>query len=317
MEVSGPASVYEGVSAQFQAKVTGGAGQPSVQWSSSDTTVATVDNTGLVRGRSPGSATISAVVGSSAHGAKITVQDDAARPSLTAMTFDPPAVNLAGGNVVMTFTMRAADAESGIGTAQARVSRQGSGGHVHPAHRCTATAPATGTADEGVWQCSITLDRYLPSDRYAANATVTDRAGNASPSRPWTEFSIQGSLPDNTAPVLSSLTFNPDSISVRTQEARLGIHFRASDAEAGIRAIQVFVASPTGGFDMVVLLEQPASGSMRDGTWSWTPLFGLGSPARTFSIKHVDVFDFAGNATSFTAAQLKALGFTTEGKITN
>lgn len=318
LEVSGPASLHKGTTAQFEAILVGGRGTqaaPVIQWSSTDTTIASVDSTGLLRGRSPGTVQISATAGSLSHSVTVSVQDDRTPPSITSLSFTPSTVRLAGGDVVMTFTVRAVDTESGVGTARVLLSQPGSPAGSHPLHRCIADSPVSGTAQDGVWQCTISLNRHLPSGNWSASAILTDRAGNLSTPHPWTEFSVAGSLPDAVAPGLQSFSLSPDSVSVRAQDARLGIHVSAADAGSGISAVRISHRFSTGGSGMISLA-LPSSGSVQEGIWSWTPLIPQGTSTRTLSITELQISDFRGNVISLTPEQLRARGFTTEVKIT-
>ena len=82
-----------GATAQFTAEVRDQRGQPmagaAVAWSSSDSTVATVDNAGLVTAAGNGQATLTATSGQASSGAQITVEQSVASVEVT-----PPADTL-------------------------------------------------------------------------------------------------------------------------------------------------------------------------------------------------------------------------------
>lgn len=317
IEVSGPATLHKGVTAEFTATIVGGpAGQiPSpIQWSSTDTLIASVDGMGLVRGRSPGTVQISATAGSLSHSVSVSVQDDRTPPSITSFSFTPATVQLAGGDVVMTFTLRGADTESGIGTARVLLSQPGSPGGSHPLHRCVADSPVSGTVREGVWQCAISLNRHLAPGTWSVSAILTDRAGNPSAPYPWTDFSVAGSLPDDIAPVLRNFSLSPDSVNVRAQGARLEILVSAADAASGVSAVRISHRFSTGGSGMISLA-LPSSGSVHEGIWSSTPSIPQGTSTRTLSITELQIVDFRGNVINLSSEQLRALGFATEVKI--
>ena len=314
IQVQGPATVYQGGFAQYTATFTGTQGAP-VQWSSTDTAVASVDAAGQVRGRAPGAVQISAVAGGLTHFVSVGVLPDPVKPAVSSLALSPAAVSLAGGDATVTITLRGIDGESGVSSARVILSQPGSTG-THPVHRCTAEAPASGTRQDGTWQCSVPLNRHSAPGTWRASAMVTDGAGNISEPHPWTDFAVSGSHADGAAPDLRAFTVQPDSVHVTSQDAQLGIHVRAADAHSGVAAVRVFHRYSTGGSGMIQLA-QPATGSVHDGVWSWTPTIPRGTSTRTLSITSVELADFRGNLITFTPERLRELGYSTEVKITS
>ncbi|MBW3656666.1 MAG: hypothetical protein KY444_11235, partial [Gemmatimonadetes bacterium] len=96
----------------------------------------------------------------------------------------------------------------------------------------------------------------------------------------------------------------------------LGIHVRAADAHSGIAAVRISHRFSTGGSGMIQLA-QPATGSVHDGVWSWTPTIQRGTSTRTLSITSVEMTDFRGNSITFTPERLRELGYATEVRITS
>lgn len=309
------ATLYKGSTLQLTATVRGQGAATPVVWASADTLVASVDSTGLVRGRAPGSTTVTATAGTLSRSARITVGVDQTPPTFTSLSVSPGSVELAGGGATLSFTVRAADAQSGVGSVRVLLSHPGSGGGTHPLFRCTATAPASGTVLEGTWQCSIPLNAYVESGTWRAVVLLTDRAGNNAPASPPVDVPVAGSLPDAVRPTLVRLSLSPDSVDVKAQDARVSVQVEAADAHSGISATRIHWMLGTN--RGTISLALPSSGSVNEGTWGWSPLIARGSTARALSITSIEIVDFRGNVLALTAAELQAAGYRTEVRITS
>ncbi|MDQ3557238.1 MAG: Ig-like domain-containing protein [Gemmatimonadota bacterium] len=314
-----PATLFRGATADFRATVYDRQGKVAavpVEWSSTDTTIAAVDGTGLVRARAPGTVEIVAVAGALRAPARLVVEEDRTPPRVEAVSATPSPVELSQGDAVVTFTVRASDAESGVASAHVLLSAPGSGGGSHPLHRCVAETPSSGSAREGTWQCTVALNRYLASGTWGLSAFARDRAGQNSELFHSGGFEVAGSLPDDTEPVLVAFSASPDSLRVGEQDARLTVRIEARDAEAGVSAVRIHWSSSTG-VRGVTSLALPASGSTRDGAWVWNPLVARGTTPGNFDVEFIDVVDFRGNVLTLTASQLGAAGYRTRVRIVN
>ena len=186
----GDQSINVGATYQFSANVTAtGGADPSVTWSSSDTSVASVDAAGLVSGVAGGTATIKATSNfDNSQSASVTVTVVA--PAVTSVTIDQPNQTLTAPTTAqLTATVDAvggADASVNWGTSDTNVATVNSSGLVTTVCAGTATITATSNFDNTkTSQITVTVD-YPAADpaniNVDANATC---AGNGSSAFPF------------------------------------------------------------------------------------------------------------------------------------
>ena len=161
-------TVLEGASLNLTAAVTGGT-NPRVFWSSSNTTVATVDASGVVRAVRPGTATITAQAGPRSDNINVTVGARAARVEIT-----PANVTLTSLDQEVVFTGRVLDSRNEVvpgvsitwSIADATIASQGAPGVFRALKngRTTVTASAiqggstvTGTTELVVEQRALSI----------------------------------------------------------------------------------------------------------------------------------------------------------------
>ena len=186
----GDQSINVGATYQFSANVTAtGGADPSVTWSSSDTSVASVDAAGLVSGVAGGTATIKATSNfDNSQSASVTVTVVA--PAVTSVTINQPNQTLTAPTTAqLTATVDAvggADASVNWGTSDTNVATVNSSGLVTTVCAGTATITATSNFDNTkTSQITVTVD-YPAADpaniNVDANATC---AGNGSSAFPF------------------------------------------------------------------------------------------------------------------------------------
>jgi hypothetical protein len=103
------------------------------------------------------------------------VNPDTDPPTLTSFDFNPISVSDGTGPQQVVCTMVAADSIAGVDTAECSVTSPVNDASVS----CTATAPISGTRNNGTFQCSLTVPQYAAAGEGAWEATLTDLAGNS------------------------------------------------------------------------------------------------------------------------------------------
>ncbi len=116
------------------------------------------------------------------------VAADVTRPSVVSLAADPPSVDVTGKSAQVTITGHFTD-DTGVQS-----------GYVyfrHPEHvgtRDTAMAYFTrvsGTAQDGIWQATITFPADSPPGQYYSISSIRDTSGNESPDEPTAHIRTQ------------------------------------------------------------------------------------------------------------------------------
>ena len=103
------------------------------------------------------------------------INPDTTAPTLTSFDFNPHSVSDGTGPQQVTCTMVATDDIAGIDTAICRLTSP----LVHTSISCTATAPISGTRNNGTFQCSLSVPQYAGAVSATWEANLTDLAGNS------------------------------------------------------------------------------------------------------------------------------------------
>jgi hypothetical protein len=121
---------------------------------------------------------------------------DSTAPALTAFAFDPMSIDTTLASQPVSCDMTLTDTLSGVAGATCRFTSPDG----HYVKSCTASAPATGTPQNGIWSCVVTIPRFAQSGVWTAGLTVVDAVGNRADINP----SAGGS------PSLLTITSDPD-----------------------------------------------------------------------------------------------------------
>jgi len=169
------ASVVVGATTQLRAQPQDGAGNGlggrSITWTSSDQTVATVSNTGLVTGKAPGNATITATSEGKSGTATVTVSPVPPAPVAT-VTVDPRTANLiVGATQQLTATTKDANGATLTGrpiawsSSDAAVAEVSATGVVTARAEGAATITATSEDKSGTATINVRPVPLAPVDR--------------------------------------------------------------------------------------------------------------------------------------------------------
>ncbi len=99
---------------------------------------------------------------------------DTTAPTLMNFTFNPPSISTGTGPQPVVCTMTVSDAIAGVDTAICRLSAPNISGSVS----CTASAPNTGTRNNGTFQCTLYVPQYVSAASPTWEVNLTDLAGN-------------------------------------------------------------------------------------------------------------------------------------------
>jgi hypothetical protein len=242
-------------------------------------------------------------------------QGTAGAPTIDRLTVAPCLVDLSGNEVTVLFTLNARDLQAGI--SRAVLSGTTPAG-VRPS--CSVTAPASGTSQDGSWQCSWVLNRYAEPGVWAARAAVFDSAGNQDTA--IAALTVVKALSDTVPPDLTDITYPAERTTFGFGEARILV-IGGSDSQSGMWRVEIF------GVQDDPLLDWSCSSEV--GVWPpgpppapeiWRPLseYSPGCPIPLqesstpviWSIREIRLIDLRNNRRVYGESELRQTGFTTQ-----
>jgi trimeric autotransporter adhesin len=273
-------SVAPGATAQLTATVTDGTGHVltgrTVTWTTSDAGKVTVSanagtQTATVTGVAYGSATITATSEGKSGTSTVKVTD-VTPPVLAGLTFTPSTVDVTGGTKTVAVSAHVTDA-GGSGASQIAVVATAPHGAFA---NCAANALSSGTASDGIWNCSITIPFGAEPGDWGVLVLVSDGAQNVS-TYTATELAA-GGMPtkfavvsnwDQTPPGFTSLSVAPGTVDVSASAQTITVTAQLTDNASGVARFDFSAKSPNGttvGCSAVA----PLTGNNLNGSWSCT-----------------------------------------------
>jgi hypothetical protein len=236
--------------------------------------------------------------------------EDQTAPVLTALGFSPTAINTTAGNAAVTVSYSVTDDLSGATLLCARFDSP-SGTQVRS--DCATFPAATSHSgsivvdfpqfgEGGIW----TLAVYNVMDA-VGNLRAYSTAELAAAGFP-TELAVT-SVQDNTAPVLTALSFSPIAINTTAGNAAVTVSYSVTDDLSGATFLCARFDSPSGTQVRSDCAAFPAATSHSGSIVLDFPQFGEGG---TWTLAVYNVMDAAGNLRAYSPAQLAAAGFPTE-----
>lgn len=171
-----PGTVEAGATTTLTATAKDGGGNTlagrTVVWTTSDASKATVtagaNGTGIVQGVAVGTVTITATSEGKAGTATVNVVDTK-DPVLHSLSMSPNPANASGGPVTVVVSARLSDG-SGIARFDFTATPPLGGTSV----KCTTNTPASGTATDGVFSCSVTIPQGAPAGDWSLTIGALD-----------------------------------------------------------------------------------------------------------------------------------------------
>ncbi len=146
----------------------------TVTYATSDATVATVGSTGVVQALAEGAATITASSEGKTGSATVTV--DKTAPTIADVTLAPTTVDVTSAAASVTVSLHVTDAGSGVRSAS--INLQSPFGSTQLIIQGCSLALASGTRNDGIWQCVIPFAQGVPAGTWSLTASVSDQAAN-------------------------------------------------------------------------------------------------------------------------------------------
>lgn len=197
-------------------------------------------------------------------------QCDTSPPALAGFSFNPSSINTTLSSQTVTCTMTLTDALSGVASATCAFTAPD---FFHRAS-CSASLPTSGTPQNGVWSCTMTVPRYSPSGTWTASVSATDYVGNTAQLNPAlggfpTSLTVT-SDPDTVAPALTNFTLMPTTVNVSAASQNVTCNMTLTDAKSGVVASICQLAAPDSDQVAACSATSPSSGTPANGTWSCT-----------------------------------------------
>ena len=208
-------------------------------------------------------------------------QCDTVEPAFTAFGFTPSSVNTTAAAVPVTCTITVTDALAGVASAGCMFQ---SPTFQHTAS-CSSAAPTSGTRQNGVFSCVVTLPRYAESGTWLANLSATDQVGNEA-QLSWFQFPVGFPMnlsvtsdPDLAAPALTTLAVTPSTINTSAASANVTCNMTVTDAKSGVSTASCFFQAPGSQQPRGCSSNAPTSGTRQNGTFSCMATFARYSDA--------------------------------------
>ncbi len=232
----------------------------------------------------------------------VTSDPDIVAPGLTTLTLAPTAVTVSAAAQNVTCNMTLTDLKSGVAFASCQLSAPA--GSSNQTVACSAAAPASGTRNNGLFACVVSIPQYADAGTWTSAVLAVDQVGNVASFTPAATLGVTSVPEDIVAPSLVPATtdFNPKTISVGASGKPVVCTMGVADSPAGVGAatcsfsISGFVP-PMDFFNQQqsCTASAPSSGTRNSGTFECTVNFPRYSAGGSWS-GTVSLTDLAGNS---------------------
>ncbi len=164
----------------------------------------------------------------------ITSDPDVLAPGLTTFTLSPTAVTVSAAAQNVTCNMTVTDAKSGVAFASCQLSAPAASSS--QAVACGATVPTSGTRNNGLFSCVVSIPRYADAGTWTSAVFALDQVGNVASFTPATTLAVTSVPEDLVEPSLVPATtdFNPKTISVGASGKPVVCTMGVADSPAGV-----------------------------------------------------------------------------------
>jgi len=207
----------------------------------------------------------------------ITSDPDLVAPSLTNFTLSPNAVTVSAAAQNVTCNMTLTDAKSGVAFAACQLTAPTVSSSQTVS--CFAAAPTSGTRNNGVFSCVVSIPRYADAGTWTSSVFTVDQVFNIAEVTPTATLAVTSVPEDITVPSLSSFDFNPKTVSVGGGSKSVVCTMVVADSPAGVNtatcSFSIFAFIPVPPFDIVnqrqsCTASAPTTGTRNSGTFQCT-----------------------------------------------
>jgi hypothetical protein len=291
----------------------------AVTYASSDPAfVAAVDAAGVVTGRGPGSATITATVDGQSGSTTVTVEQDMTPPTLASLAFTPAPVHVTAADGVVEAAARLVDA--GYGAGFVALTAYGPAGPAGPSVSCRQFLGATvAPAPSATLRCALSVPRGSPPGTWTVGSVmIGDAASNTAvlttadlvAAGVTSTFTVENNdWPDTAPPSLLSFALAPNAVDVRSGPRDVVLMFRLRDAGSGVQSAGATVEGPQGSSGAATCTATRLLGTAGEADYRCAVTIPQGSAHGTWTVRAVTAADAAGNVRTVRTADLTAAGY--------
>jgi serine protease len=258
---------------------------------------------------------------------------DTTPPTLLGASFSPSTINTSAGPQSITVSLQVADSQSGVSFSNssdsfALLSRTG-GGDASLELSSSNFTLVSGTAQNGVWQATLTMPQYSGGDWMFTEVALYDADTN----RVYltaAQLAAMGISPvladtsvpaDVTPPRLTGLSFAPSVVDTSASSQNVTVTLSASDDISGVYlglfnntyiGTYAYFQSPSGNQNVYAygyIYPAPIAGTPLAGTWQLTAQWPQFSEQGTWNLLYLYLYDAVGNYVYYNPTQLQELGF--------
>lgn len=200
---------------------------------------------------------------------------DVLAPGLTTFTLSPTAVTVSAAAQNVTCNMTVTDAKSGVALAACQLSAPVASST--QAVSCGAVSPTSGTRNNGLFSCVVSIPRYADAGTWTSAVFALDQVGNIASFTPAATLAVTSVPEDIVVPSLSNFDFNPKTISVGGGSKSVVCTMGVADSPAGVDSatcsFSIFGFTPE--FELINQRQSctatvPFSGTRNSGTFQCT-----------------------------------------------
>ena len=233
----------------------------------------------------------------------VTSDPDTVPPALTTLTLNPTSINTSSASQNVTCSMAVTDAKSGVSSATCVL--YGPTGPGQQTRSCAATAPSSGTRNNGTFTCQATFPRYSDAGSWDAQVFLQDGAGNFAQLDPANTLTVTSVPEDVTPPSQTGFSFTPGAVSVGASAKSVTCTMTVTDATAGVDIASCeFSYEDTSTFTTYTqscISTTPSSGTRNNGTFTCNVIIPRYSPGGAW-LPTTTYIDLVGNGSSFEPA---------------
>jgi len=246
-------------------------------------------------------------------------QCDTTGPFLADLSLSATSVDTSLADQIVTCTMTLTDGPAGVSEAACLF--------ISPVYlqsqTCVAQVPVSGTAQNGVYECSVTLPRYSEAGVWTVSIDLVDKVSNR-----LTFVSLDllsAGLPadltvtsdaDTLAPELTAFSLSPAGVTVSAGPQAVTCSATLSDAKAGVDLVECVLTAPGLVQEQVCTSATPASGNRQNGTFQCVVQIPQFAEAGIWQAK-VSFLDQAGNGVTVSTDELQLAGFSKDLAVTS
>lgn len=231
---------------------------------------------------------------------------DTTNPVLGTFSIAPTAINTSAAARNVTCTMPATDALAGVAEATCIV-----GSPVGQVQRCTSSVPVSGTRNNGVFACTLTVPRYADAGTWSSTVYLVDQVGNTSINQPSTALSVTSSPEDIAIPSVAAFDFAPQTVDTGSGPRTVTCSMTVADALSGVDyAACAFRYTDPGTFEQYergCTATSPSSGTAQSGTFTCNVTFPRYTPGGAWA-SQVTLIDSVGNSRVLDSALVLDVG---------